>query len=1074
MRSLMEASRPPSRGATLLIRGEPGTGKTSLLEAALAFPGSRALASSTALVSLERLISGSTQVRASRRAATASAPLLLVVDDCEQLPERSWKQLLDLTRHLVNEQLALVLAWSELPWERAVQLHGAPVEELLVGGLTVPQAARLLGANGLHEPRADVLEAIVARTGGNPLAILDVCGALGEDELDGWHPLPTPLPIGDSLTGVFLRVLSSLPERTLRALTVVAAARHRVGDIEAALPSLGVELEDLEAAREAGVLILRRDRVELGHPLLGSAIFAMATPDLRFSAYDALAEGELGNRARGAAGMDGMGPAGPERDRALLRVKRSFANFRDEIAEEAALEELLGQEAGSLHDGCRHYLAAASSRLAQGMRTRASACLASAEELAASKTDRAAVARASARVRLAGDLGLGTTRVLYDALAADERLKPEVGSGLLLDAAECDVLAGRSHLAAITAAGVFAARSTQGWSKALADLSFAALTANGPGCTEPACPDRALATLGGCDEAFPGSPQLAAAIGLGFCLRGTANAGRYARWLSDRTERFRNRPLEAAALVVAAAVALRAGALEEARSLADRARLLADRCEQPVLQSVAIAQLAEVAASLGDRQACFASAESLMGLDPTAIPLASAAGCGAIADLMLGYGDAARAVTWIGAAQSPGGADGRLATHTGEADRQVSFLAPVAAEAYILSGRKSAAMALLSACEIGGEVTLFAGVGSYAGWRPRVLAMLAEGPEEATALFLEAKACAKDAPLALARSELRFGQLLVDFGRPAEAVEHLELARSAYVALGAMPWAALGERAAAAARQLLPPPTAPEGRSAEHPEVTNGHAAPSAVMDSEGDAEYVLTLLGGFAMHRSGALIECPQGRPAEVVKIVALRGQVLVEELAELLWPEAPFGTGTRRLRNVLWRVRSLCGDVVVRSGSMLRLAPGACVDVAAFRVLARRALGSDLPPAEASAIAREALELYRGVLLPEDSYADWAAGERESLSHLHESLLELLARDASSRGQYAEALVLIERLVAANSYEERHYLHAASVELASGRRRNAMSWIKRAESVMVDLGLPPSAELLAAKRAAEQAAIP
>ncbi|MHB1889365.1 MAG: hypothetical protein ACYCUF_00610, partial [Acidimicrobiales bacterium] len=81
---------------------------------------------------------------------------------------------------------------------------------------------------------------------------------------------------------------------------------------------------------------------------------------------------------------------------------------------------------------------------------------------------------------------------------------------------------------------------------------------------------------------------------------------------------------------------------------------------------------------------------------------------------------------------------------------------------------------------------------------------------------------------------------------------------------------------------------------------------------------------------------------------------------------------------------------------------------------------------------------------------------------------------RDASSRGHYAEALVLIERLVAANSYEERHYLHAASVELASGRGRNAMSWIKRAESVMVDLGLPPSAELLAAKRAAEQAAIP
>ena len=53
----------------------------------------------------------------------------------------------------------------------------------------------------------------------------------------------------------------------------------------------------------------------------------------------------------------------------------------------------------------------------------------------------------------------------------------------------------------------------------------------------------------------------------------------------------------------------------------------------------------------------------------------------------------------------------------------------------------------------------------------------------------------------------------------------------------------------------------------------------------------------------------------------------------------------GRRRIRNVLARVRATCGDLVIRIGEALSLAPGIDVDVADFEAAGDRVLRADEP---------------------------------------------------------------------------------------------------------------------------------
>jgi len=231
------------------------------------------------------------------------------------------------------------------------------------------------------------------------------------------------------------------------------------------------------------------------------------------------------------------------------------------------------------------------------------------------------------------------------------------------------------------------------------------------------------------------------------------------------------------------------------------------------------------------------------------------------------------------------------------------------------------------------------------------------------------------------------------------------------------------------------------------------HAAPDALERGE---FWQVQLLGDMVLSLDGAVFE-PHGRAlGQLVKLVALRQPVPVDEVVEVLWPDAPPGIGRQRLNNLLTRLRRVCTGLVVRQGETLRLSPDAEVDVVAFELRAAAALSavrSGLP--DAGAHCREAVVLYRGELLASDRYEDWTASRRVHLGRLYLELLDALSAEAHASGRFGEAIEWLERAIAAEPLDESRYQRAAAIMVGQGWRHRAQALALRARRMTDDLGV-------------------
>ena len=139
----------------------------------------------------------------------------------------------------------------------------------------------------------------------------------------------------------------------------------------------------------------------------------------------------------------------------------------------------------------------------------------------------------------------------------------------------------------------------------------------------------------------------------------------------------------------------------------------------------------------------------------------------------------------------------------------------------------------------------------------------------------------------------------------------------------------------------------------------------------------MVQLLGGLEVRVDGRPVDLPAGAASTAVAALAVHRSVHVEELTDLLWPDAAPHVGRRRLRNVLSRIRAVAGAVVVRRGDRLELADHAVVDDDALEARARDVLA--MPPGPGRTAAAAAL-LRDDCLpfLPEARYEDWADAGR------------------------------------------------------------------------------------------------
>ena len=137
----------------------------------------------------------------------AKQPLVCVVDDAQWLDRASAQVLAFVARRLGAESVGLVFG-TRVP---GGDLAGLP--ELAVGGLPEAEARALLESVLTGPIDARVREQIVAETGGNPLALLELPRGLTAAELAGGFGLPGAVPLAGSIEDSFRRRVDALPAR---------------------------------------------------------------------------------------------------------------------------------------------------------------------------------------------------------------------------------------------------------------------------------------------------------------------------------------------------------------------------------------------------------------------------------------------------------------------------------------------------------------------------------------------------------------------------------------------------------------------------------------------------------------------------------------------------------------------------------------------------------------------------------------------------------------------------------------------------------------------------------------------
>ena len=204
------------------------------------------------------------------------------------------------------------------------------------------------------------------------------------------------------------------------------------------------------------------------------------------------------------------------------------------------------------------------------------------------------------------------------------------------------------------------------------------------------------------------------------------------------------------------------------------------------------------------------------------------------------------------------------------------------------------------------------------------------------------------------------------------------------------------------------------------------------------------------------AVVPIPAGNPQRLVGvIVASGGSVTIDQASEALWGDDDIERSRTRLRNVLLRLRRAVGDLVVRTGSGLRLAPAVTCDLYDFRRRAQDALATArADPELAGELARVALGDSDDPVFVDFEYDDWAVAARRQIDQQRISLLDLLSVQAEDAGDLAAAQALAERALVLDRYTDSRYVRLAELLTMQGRVAAAVAVLEDAAAVAREVG--------------------
>ncbi len=309
----------------LVLSGEPGIGKTSLLTEAAGLveemqvlrsqgveseqfvpfagllqllrpvlplldqiPAPQAIALSSAL-----LLDSGAEAEPSRFAVGAATlsllsraaedrPLAVLVDDGHLIDGPSAEALVFAARRLLSDAVALLVTVRAGEPGAAVW---ATLPTIEVSGLDVEAARELVTSANGPVRRAQLLR-LHRATGGNPLAMLELGDRLERIEA---VPAESPVTVSEEVSRAFSGRVQDLGDDARTSLLVAATDSASAATVYEACAALGLSNPGLAEAEDAGLVAVLGDRIEFRHPLVRSAVYGAADPETRRAVHRALA-----------------------------------------------------------------------------------------------------------------------------------------------------------------------------------------------------------------------------------------------------------------------------------------------------------------------------------------------------------------------------------------------------------------------------------------------------------------------------------------------------------------------------------------------------------------------------------------------------------------------------------------------------------------------------------------------------------------------------------------------------------------------------------------------------------------
>jgi DNA-binding SARP family transcriptional activator len=230
-------------------------------------------------------------------------------------------------------------------------------------------------------------------------------------------------------------------------------------------------------------------------------------------------------------------------------------------------------------------------------------------------------------------------------------------------------------------------------------------------------------------------------------------------------------------------------------------------------------------------------------------------------------------------------------------------------------------------------------------------------------------------------------------------------------------------------------------------------------------------LLGKFEVARETRVLKSqdwPRRKASALFQRLAFERRILKDQAIEFLWPERDLTSGANNLYRLLYSIRQTLdkhvgegssGEIFSYEDGIMMLKDSVWVDAREFerlcRILPEENLGQRFER------FTEALSLYQGDFLPDESYEEWTALHRSNLIRLHREVSLALANRRLEQGDLSGASGLLTRLLSKDPADEKAHRQLMRLYALAGRRQEALRQYQICLEVLeTELGVEPDAE--------------